>query len=270
MLTYPKIDPVFLKLGPFELRWYALAYIAGILLGVGSIRKTLIQQYGFTHDDIWDFLSYLVVGVLFGGRLGYILFYDLAYYAKHGSEVFAVWHGGMSFHGGALGCLFAIILFCKRTRKPVLGVLDQVALASPLALFLGRITNFINGELYGRVTTVSWGMVFPMGGPLPRHPSQLYEAGLEGFVLFIILWLFSRSKNKKEGQILAVFMGVYGVIRIGIECLRQPDSQLGFFYGFLTMGQMLSIIMVFSGILIFHSHPTAYKKWTLWLCRDPR
>ena len=249
-MSYPIINPVFLKLGPFEMRWYGLAYILGLLLGTWVIKSTL-KKLSFSQNDIWDFMTYLMLGVLLGGRLGYILFYDLAFYLQKPLEIFALWHGGMSYHGGALGCMGAVIWFCKKNQKPIFSVLDQLALASTVGLFLGRLANFVNGELYGRVSDVSWAVVFPNGGPLPRHPSQLYEAFFEGILLFIILKCLSK-KELKSGQLFSLYLVLYGFFRFAIEFFREPDSQLGFFAQFFTMGQLLCLSMILGGCILFY------------------
>lgn len=249
MINFPSISPIFLHIGPLQLRWYGLAYVCGISLGALVIKKRL-QQAGFTTDDWLNLITAIAIGVLLGGRLGYILLYDLPFYLIHPLEIVAFWHGGMAYHGGALGCLASIIWFCKTTKKPILPVLDSVSLASPLGIFFGRIANFINGELYGRPTTAPWGMVFPQGGPLPRHPSQLYEAFGEGLLLFGFLWIATRFFRLKPGQGVALYLIGYGFLRLGLEFFRQPDPQLGFIIGPFTLGQLLCGLMIVAGLSI--------------------
>ncbi len=250
MISYPQILPYFLKVGPIELRWYGLAYIVGIFAGTASITSTLKRRFSMTLDDITSMMVYLMGGILLGGRLGYILFYDLSYYLEHPGESIALWHGGMSFHGGCLGCLLAIWLFSRPYRVRFWGILDGISAAAPLGILLGRLANFINGELFGRVTTVPWAMVFPNGGPLPRHPSQLYEAFFEGVVLWMILYPLYRRGKLPEGCITALFLVGYGGFRFGIEFFREPDVQVGFLWLGFSLGQWLCLGMIGIGILI--------------------
>ncbi len=251
MLVYPKIDPVIVQVGPLQVRWYGMMYVVGFLLGM-LIMKRMAKEDGevLSSQDVEDLIFYLMFGVLLGGRLGYVLFYNLPYYLHHPVEVFAFWHGGMSFHGGLLGAVAAGALFAKRRGVSLWRIADYAAVATPPGLGLGRIGNFINGELFGRVTTVPWAMVFPRGGPFPRHPSQLYEALLEGPVLFLLLWWF-RKRSLPRGGLLASFVVGYGVIRFFVEFFREPDPQLGFVLGPFTMGQVLSFFMVVCGLLLF-------------------
>jgi phosphatidylglycerol:prolipoprotein diacylglycerol transferase len=251
MLTYPHIDPVIVRVGPFKVRWYGMMYVIGFVLGLLIMRRMAKEDDGvLSAQDVEDLLFYLIFGVLIGGRLGYILFYNLPYYLHHPSELLAFWHGGMSFHGGLIGTVVAGYIFARRRKVSLWRIADYAAIATPPGLGLGRIGNFINGELFGRVTTVPWAMVFPRGGPLPRHPSQLYEAFLEGPVLFLILWLL-RKRSLPRGGLLAVFVIGYGVIRFCVEFFREPDPQLGFVVGPLTMGQVLSLFMVICGVLLW-------------------
>jgi phosphatidylglycerol---prolipoprotein diacylglyceryl transferase len=246
-MTYPHIDPVFLRLGPLEFRWYGLMYICGFmaayfLILAGAKRKGL----PLSKDDVADVIFTVAVGVILGGRLGYILFYNLSYYLSHPLKVFAVWEGGMSFHGGLTGAILAALYYIKKHRLRFYQLADIGFQAAPVGLFCGRIGNFINGELYGRVTDVSWGMVFPGGGPLPRHPSQLYEAFLEGPLMFLILFLVGR-KTDKEGVVFWSFIMLYGLFRFLVEFVREPDTQLGYLVGGLSMGQLLSLPMFLVG-----------------------
>jgi phosphatidylglycerol:prolipoprotein diacylglycerol transferase len=250
-IPFPAIDPVAIALGPFVVRWYALAYIAGLLLGwrycliLADRPPRLVER-----RDIDDFLVWATLGVVLGGRIGYVLFYQPGYYLQHPIEALYLWHGGMSFHGGALGVTIAILLFTRRRQLPVLAFSDVIAEAIPIGLFFGRIANFINGELFGRETDVPWAMVFPNGGPLPRHPSQLYEAVCEGLLLFLLL-LFAEHRGARRwpGIVTGLFLIGYAVARMSGELFRQPDAQLGFLVFGTTMGQLLSIPVLIAGIL---------------------
>jgi phosphatidylglycerol---prolipoprotein diacylglyceryl transferase len=250
-ISYPLIDPVLVHLGPLEIRWYGLMYLFGFGLAYLIVRSELRRKQGpIPVENADDLLFHMILGLLIGGRMGYVLFYNLPAYAAAPWEVVAVWHGGMSFHGGMIGMIVAAWLFARRHHVQVLELTDLAALAAPPGLMLGRMGNFINGELFGRVTTLPWGIVFPGGGNLPRHPSQLYEALFEGPVLFSILWLL-RRRIRVPGQLLSVFLVTYGLFRFSIECVREPDPQLGFVVAWLTMGQILCLLMVASGIGLF-------------------
>ena len=250
-LTYPTIDPVLIEVGPFAVRWYALSYIAGILL---AWRYMIVlarrSPLGITKAHTDDFIVWATLGIVLGGRFGYVLFYKPAYYQEHPLEAFAVWQGGMSFHGGLLGVIIAIWLFSRLRKYPWIAIGDIVACTAPIGLCLGRIANFINGELYGRVTDSSLGMVFPNGGSLPRHPSQLYQAALEGLLLFLVLsWLASRPGIfERRGLLSGVFLSGYGITRPLGELWRQPDAHIGFLAMGSTMGQWLSLPMLLVGI----------------------
>lgn len=248
--TYPDIDPVALRLGPFQVRWYGLAYLAGIVLGFTLLRKEFKHRLAFHSDDFLNAMLYVMAGILIGGRLGYVLFYDLPYYLTRPGNILALWQGGMSYHGGAIGALIAFWLFSKVYKKDFWTAFDLLSVGSTIGIFFGRIANFINGELYGRPTSLPWGMVFPHAGPEPRHPSQLYEAFFEGIVLFIILWILLKKANLKPGQLAGVYLAGYGLIRFLLEFVRQPDAQLGFVIGSLTMGQLLSALMILIGITL--------------------
>ena len=253
------IDPVMIELGPFVIRWYALAYISGLVLGWLYLRW-LVQRPGWTMttEHLDDLLLYVTLGVVFGGRLGYVLFYKPGFYLAHPGDILAVWQGGMSFHGGLIGVLAAMALFAWRRGIPFFEVGDAVAAAVPIGLFFGRIANFINAELFGRASDVPWAMVFPHGGPDPRHPSQLYEAALEGLLLFLILYLIARRPRTGDnaGRIGGLFLIGYGLARSFVELFREPDAHLGFLLGgSVTMGQILSIPMILIGIaLLAKSH----------------
>lgn len=250
-LSYPLINPVLWKIGPLELRWYGFMYLLGFVAGYFVIRAELKRKGGpIPVEAADDLLFFLILGLLIGGRLGYALFYNFDVYRAAPWEVLAIWHGGMSFHGGLAGMIISGWIFARRRGAPFMELADIGALASPIGLMLGRIGNFINGELFGRVTTLPWGMVFPEGGPLPRHPSQLYEAFLEGPVLFALLW-WLRRRVSRSGQVLASFLVGYGVMRFGVEFLREPDTQIGYLMGWLTMGQILCLLMIAAGIGLF-------------------
>ena len=251
-IPFPAIDPVAVAIGPFVIRWYALAYIAGLLIGwryclvLADRPPRLIER-----RDIDDFLVWATLGVVLGGRIGYVLFYQPGYYLQHPVEALYLWHGGMSFHGGALGVTLAIMLFTRARRLPVLAFSDVIAEAIPIGLFFGRIANFINGELFGRETDVPWAMAFPNGGPVPRHPSQLYEAVCEGLLLFLLLLLAEhRGARRRPGIVTGLFLVGYAVARMSGELFRQPDAQLGFLVLGTTMGQLLSIPVLIAGILL--------------------
>jgi len=251
-IPFPAIDPVAVAIGPFVVRWYALAYIAGLLIGwryclvLADRPPRLIER-----RDIDDFLVWATLGVVLGGRIGYVLFYQPGYYLQHPIEALYLWHGGMSFHGGALGVTLAIVLFTRARRLPVLAFSDVIAEAIPIGLFFGRIANFINGELFGRETDVPWAMAFPNGGPVPRHPSQLYEAVCEGLLLFLLLLIAEhRGARRRPGIVTGLFLVGYAVARMSGELFRQPDAQLGFLVLGTTMGQLLSIPVLIAGILL--------------------
>lgn len=251
--AYPFIDPVLFRVGPLEIRWYGLMYLLGFLVAYAVIRSELRRRGGpVPVEAAGDLLFYLIVGLLVGARLGYAFIYNAPVYLSAPWEIFALWHGGMSFHGGMVGMLVAGWWFARRNNAPFLQLADIGALAAPIGLMLGRIGNFINGELFGRVTSVPWGVVFPLGGPLPRHPSQLYEALLEGPLLFSLMW-WLRRRSRNDGEVLATFIIGYGVFRFLVEFLREPDQQVGFIAGWLTMGQILCLCMVVAGIGLFFS-----------------
>jgi phosphatidylglycerol---prolipoprotein diacylglyceryl transferase len=254
VLPFPAFDPILISLGPFAVRWYALAYIVGILLGWLYARAIIGSEWlwggaaPFTVTDFDDFVLWITLGIILGGRIGYVLFYNLPHFAEHPIEIFQLWKGGMSFHGGVTGCAVAIILFALHRHIPMLSLGDVTCAVGPIGLFLGRIANFINGELWGRATDVPWAMVFPNAGPIPRHPSQLYEAALEGIVLFVVLALMLRfGALKRPGLIIGAFALGYGVARITCELFREPDVQLGFLWGGLTMGMLLCVPLMLAG-----------------------
>lgn len=251
--SFPEIDPVAFTLGPLQIHWYALAYIAGFI-AAWKIAKYLTGLYkDDIHPkalDIDDFMSWAILGVLLGGRLGYVLFYNLPVYIDNPAEALKVWHGGMSFHGGALGVILALIIYARRKSMSFPRLADVTTAVVPIGLGLGRVANFVNGELYGRVTDASWAVIFPRGGAEPRHPSQLYEAALEGLVLLIVLMTLIHIKAVREcgGMIAGAFLLFYGMFRFGVEFFREPDVQLGFIVDQVTMGQILCIPMMLAGL----------------------
>jgi phosphatidylglycerol:prolipoprotein diacylglycerol transferase len=249
-MQLPVIDPVFLRIGPLAFRWYGLMYILGFLAAYFII-KTQSKRRGvvLSADNVADIVFFIAMGVVLGGRIGYILFYNLSWYLAHPLKVFAVWEGGMSFHGGLLGAIVAALIVFRKSGLDIWEMGDIVALAIPVGLGLGRLGNFINGELFGRVTDLPIGVLFPEGGPLPRHPSQLYEALLEGVLLLLILWWLSFFKTPK-GCIFWSFVAGYGFFRFIVEFFREPDQQLGFLWGGATMGQLLSLPMFVLGIIM--------------------
>jgi len=258
-VPFPDFDPVLIHIGPFAIRWYALAYVAGILLGwryaVAILRKTSLwtrRPPPMTTVQLDDLILWVTLGVIVGGRIGHTLFYTPELIWRHPMEILKVWHGGMSFHGGALGVLLALAIFAWRNKLDLLRLGDVAAAATPIGLFFGRIANFINGELWGRPTTVPWGVIFPGAGPLPRHPSQLYEAALEGVALFALLaWaVWERRWTNRRGAIMGLFIAGYGVVRISLENVREPDAYMPHFPLGLTMGMMLSAPMVIAGVLL--------------------
>jgi len=244
-------DPVAIQLFSIEIRWYSLSYIFGILLGWAFCKKKLIndEKIRFLFDDL---VSYLVIGIIIGGRLGYIIFYNLDYYLENFLEIFMIWNGGMSFHGGLIGIIVATFLFSKKNKIDTFIFLDLIALVAPIGLFLGRIANFINSELYGRETEIFWGVKFIQIDNLSRHPSQLYEAIFEGLILFFILnYLVKKDEFKKPGLISSVFLILYSFFRFFIEFFREPDSQIGYLFFQLTLGQIISVLFFFSGIFLY-------------------
>lgn len=269
VLLFPQFDPVIVQLGPLAIRWYALAYITGLVAGWRMVRRLVMRQpVVATQLQVDDFLTWATLGVVLGGRLGYVLFYQPATYLAHPGMILAVWEGGMSFHGGMLGVAVAITVFCRRNAIPLLGFADRIAVVAPIGLGLGRVANFINGELWGRPAPVwlPWAMKFPRTPDcpsfpdfcVPRHPSQLYEALLEGLVLFTVMFVLSRRQGLRErfGLLTGIFLVGYAIARIIGEYFREPDSFLGFLAFGTTMGQILSVPMLLAGLwLIVRARP---------------
>jgi phosphatidylglycerol---prolipoprotein diacylglyceryl transferase len=259
MLEFPQIDPIALQIGPLAIRWYALAYIAGIVLGWRLLRRlAATPPQAATPAQVDDYITWVTLGIIVGGRLGYVLFYRPGYYIFHPLEALMVWQGGMAFHGGALGVIIATLLFCRSQKLNPLMLGDRVAVVVPIGLFFGRIANFINGELWGRAADVPWAMVFPADRlQIPRHPSQLYQAGLEGIALFaLMLILWSNAANRaRTGLLTGALLAGYGVARLVGEFFREPDAHLGFLLAGATMGQLLSLPMVLVGA------------WLIWRAR---
>lgn len=246
-MQFPPIDPVFLSIGPLQFRWYGLMYILAFVATYFILRaETRRKQLPLTADDVADLVFYGAMGVVLGGRFGYILFYNLGFYLANPLRIFAVWEGGMSFHGGFLGVILAFVLYARRKRISFWILIDMAAQCAPVGLGLGRIGNFINGELFGRQTDVPWGIIFPAGGGIPRHPSQLYEAFLEGLLLFLIV-RFAARRSTATGVAGWTFVAGYGLFRFIVEFFRQPDAQLGTFLGLFSMGQLLSLPMFLLG-----------------------
>lgn len=254
VLPFPVLDPVAVQVGPVAIRWYALAYVAGIVLG------WIFARWLVRRDSLWgarqrpalrdvdDLVTWVTIGVILGGRLGFVLIYNPGYYLDHPLEALMLWRGGMAFHGGLLGVIVAVLVFCRVRRVPALSVFDVLAGVVPIGLFFGRVANFINAELWGRPSDVPWAMVFPGAGPEPRHPSQLYQAALEGLVLFAVVVVAIRmGALRRPGLALGIFGAGYGVARIVGETFRMPDPQLGFLFGPVTMGMLLSVPMVLIG-----------------------
>ena len=265
-LAFPDIDPVAFSIGPFEARWYALAYVAGLLFAFAYMKRLVRNPVlwngkppTMTPEQVDDLFLWATLGVILGGRLGYVLFYDPGYFAAHPLDVFKLWQGGMSFHGGFLGVIVACWAFARGLQIRLDQLLDLAAAAGPVGLGLGRVANFINGELYGRARDVPWAMVFPHGGPLARHPSQLYEAFLEGFCLFLLGRIATHRLHalRHPGRVAGLFALAYGCIRIFVEFFREPDPQIGFYADVITRGMMLSAPMLAIGLwLLIRSRRT--------------
>ena len=258
-LPFPVIDPTLIEIGPIAIRWYALAYIVGIVLGWRLLlRLVVLPPVVATRLQVDDFVTWATLGIVLGGRLGYVIFYQPGYFLYNPLEIFAVWGGGMSFHGGALGVIIAMWLYCRQQKVDFVRFGDRLVTVVPIGLFLGRCANFVNGELWGRVSDVPWAMVFPTGGAEPRHPSQLYQAMLEGLLLFVVLQVLVRvpAIRARRGFLAGVFIAGYGLARIIGEVFRQPDAHLGLLFAGATMGQLLSVpMLIVGGWMIARSRP---------------
>lgn len=251
MIPYPSIDPVIVRIGPIAIRWYGLMYLLGFTASYVLVRHRVRKKtLALSRDFLDSFYTLLIVGLIIGARLGYAVFYNWSYYWEHPLQIFALWQGGLSFHGGLIGSTIAGWWYSKRSRVDPWLMADLIALTAPIGIGLGRLGNFINGELYGRVTSAPWAVVFPEGGPLPRHPSQIYEFLLEGILLFIVLWCL-KDRVRKSGLLVSLFVALYGLFRFIAEFFRQPDPQLGFIAGPFTMGQVLSAFMLIVGVALY-------------------
>ena len=243
-------DPVAFEVFSLSIRWYSLAYIFGIIFGWIYCKKILIK-----NDQIKklfeDYISYLIFGIIIGGRVGYVIFYNLKYFLSNPIEIFMIWNGGMSFHGGLIGIVFFTYIFSKKNSESIYIFLDLVAITAPIGIFLGRISNFINGELVGKVTNSNWGVIFPSYDNELRHPSQLYEAFLEGIILFIVMNIFFFNKNYKVGNCSIMFLIFYGCFRVASEFFREPDIQIGYLFGYISMGTLLSLFMILAGGMVY-------------------
>ncbi len=249
-ILFPQIDPIIFSIGPFSIHWYALAYLAGIIFGFILLKKlNRLKPVVLSDNALDDIILFSVIGIIFGGRIGYIFFYDLEKFFFDPKTIFFVWKGGMSFHGGLIGLIFALFLLAKKHKFNFIRSLDLVSCVAPIGLFFGRIANFINAELYGKITDVPWAVVFPNTSGLPRHPSQIYEALLEGILLFILMNILvhKNSLRKKEGMLGGIFITLYGACRIFVEFFREPDFKIGYILNYFTMGQILSLPMIIIG-----------------------
>jgi phosphatidylglycerol:prolipoprotein diacylglycerol transferase len=245
-------DPVAFQILSFEIRWYSLAYILGIVIGWSLCKKIFIKNSEI-NEKFDDYITYLIIGIILGGRLGYVIFYNFSYYLNNIFDIFKIWQGGMSFHGGLLGVIISSFLFAKKNNQNPFSYLDQVSLVAPIGIFFGRLANFINSELYGRTTDLPWSVIFIKVDNLSRHPSQLYEAILEGVILFLVLMYFvNKNYLRKPGLISALFLIFYSLFRFIIEFFRVPDEQLGYLILNLTMGQMISLVFVTIGTILFY------------------
>ena len=247
---FPQISPIMFSLGPLDIRWYSMAYLFGIIIGWILLNHN-VKKYDLklSKENVEDLVFYITLGIVIGGRLGYVIFYGGAAFWMNPLQVFEVWKGGMSFHGGVLGVIVATYLFARKINYKFLALTDLIVLYAPIGLFLGRLANFVNDELWGRVTDVAWAVRFPNGGYLPRHPSQLYEAFFEGIVMFCLLnflWRYEKVR-KMQGCVSALFVLLYGIFRISMEQFREPDIQMGYFFTYFTMGQILSLPLIILG-----------------------
>ena len=254
MFTH-NLSPILFDLGFFSIRWYSLAYIAGIILGWWFGKKIIFQKFQKTHNEISekfdDLIAYLIFAIIIGGRAGYVIFYNFEFYFFNPIDILKIWEGGMSFHGALIGIIAATYFFSKKKNLSSLLLLDVIACVAPIGIFFGRISNFINGELVGKITSVSWSVIFPSVDMNPRHPSQIYEAIFEGVILFIILNIIINKKNYLTGTCSYLFLIFYGIFRIFSELFREPDIQIGYIFNFITMGMILSLFMILSGIVLY-------------------
>lgn len=254
MFTH-NLSPILFDLGFFSIRWYSLAYIAGIILGWWFGKKIIFQKFQKTHNEISkkfdDLIAYLIFAIIIGGRAGYVIFYNFEFYFFNPIDILKIWEGGMSFHGALIGIIAATYFFSKKKNLSPLLLLDVIACVAPIGIFFGRIANFINGELVGKITSVSWSVIFPSVDMNPRHPSQIYEAIFEGVILFIILNIIINKKNYLTGTCSYLFLIFYGIFRIFSELFREPDIQIGYIFNFITMGMILSLFMILSGIVLY-------------------
>ncbi len=260
MIPYPNIDPVFFRIGPLAFRWYGMMYAISFISAIFIIRYTAIRKnLKITQEQISDLMLYAAMGVIFGGRIGYVIIYNPAYYFSNPSKIFAIWEGGMSFHGGLFGAVVGGLLYCKQNKFSFYDVADVSMVSVPIGLGLGRIGNFLNGELFGRETDLPWCMIFPGGGDVCRHPSQLYQASLEGGALFLILWFLSK-RNLAPGVLFWTLILGYGFFRFLVEFVREPDAHLGLLLGPLSMGQLLSLPMFFLGlVMVWRCHQATVR-----------
>lgn len=251
MIDFPHFKPYLIKVGQFEVRWYGIMYLLGFVCSYLLVRREIrLRRLDISRNAVENLYFYLIVGLIAGARLGYVVFYNLTYYVYRPLEIFAVWHGGMSFHGGLIGVMLAGAIFARKQGMRVLELSDLIIPTAPIGLFFGRLGNFINGELFGRPASVPWAVAFPEGGGVPRHPSQLYEAFLEGVVLFSALWIL-RGRMRAEGAVTALFLVLYGAMRFFVEFFREPDAHLGFILGPFSMGQVLSALMLLLGGILW-------------------
>ena len=251
-------DPVAFQVFSFEIRWYSLAYVVGLVIGWIYCKKFLIKDQN-KKNQFDDYITYIIIGIIIGGRLGYIFIYNPSYYLKNIIEIPMIWNGGMSFHGAVLGVIFSTIIFCKKNSQHIFYYLDLVALSSPIGIFLGRISNFINSELYGRESDIIWSVKFIQIDNLNRHPSQIYEAIFEGIVLFIILNLFYKKFSEKTGVVSALFLICYSAFRFVIEFTREPDAHIGLLMFSMSLGQIISIIFFMAGTILFYKNYVSKK-----------
>lgn len=263
MIPYPHFKPYIVKIGPLEFRWYGLMYVLGFvtsyLLFQYQVKHGKRKIENLTHQVVENLYFWAILALVLGARIGYVIFYNLPYYLQNPLKIFAVWEGGMSFHGGLIGVVIAGVLFCRKYKLDFWRITDMFVPTAPPGLFFGRMGNFINGELFGRPSNLPWAMVFPEGGNVPRHPSELYEGFLEGIVLFTVLWII-KDRIKTRGLVLAIFLVLYGLFRFLVEFTRQPDPQLGYVLGPFTMGQILSSVMMLAGVLLGLWRLAAEKK----------